>query len=165
MIKKFFNVFRTNKSKLTMEELEICLKIANISVGIFCISTILVIISMMLVTVGGIKLGCVGVLICITWIISFIIASFGSNTYGYIQKLEDIKNNDLKAKKIVSLIREGKFNEIYCKDKDINKMLLDISLEKRNVEINIKEDNIVVTADGMEIPLAVDNVNDYFGMY
>lgn len=165
MIKKFFNVFRTNKSKLTMEELEICLKIANISVGIFSISTILVIISMMLVNVGGIKLGCVGVVIFIAWIISFIIASFGSNTYGYIQKLEDIKNNDLKAKKIVTLIREGKFDEIYCKDKDINKLLLDISLEKRNVEISIKEGNIVVTANGMEIPLKVDNVNDYFGMY
>lgn len=165
MIKKFINVFKTNKSKLTMEELEICLKIANISAEIFIISTILIVISIILTTIGGIKLGCVGTVIVITWIISCMITCFGSNTSIYIQKLEDIKNNDLKAKKIVTLIKEGKFDEIYCKDEDINKMLLDISLEKRNVEISIKEGNIVVTADGMEIPIEVDNVNDYFGMH
>lgn len=74
MIKKFLNVFKVNKSKLTMEELEICLKILNISMIIFIILTILIGISMILTTICGITLGYVGVVIVIIWTISLAIA-------------------------------------------------------------------------------------------
>lgn len=164
MIKKFFNVFKTNKSKLTMEELEICSSIVNKALKIFVISMIIMAICIILSS-KDIFIGILGTVAAIMFCTSLAIITFGADTDLNIQKLEEVKKYDLKAKNIINLIKEGKFDKIYCVDKDINKLLFDISLEKRNIEITIKEGNIVVTADGMEIPLAVDNVNDYFGMY
>lgn len=163
MIKKFLNVFKFDKGKLTMEELKICEKALNILMIIGIISMIIMGICIVL-TARGINVGYIGLVTAVIFCISLVVVTFNGNIYNAIQKLENEKNNDLKAKSIITLIKEGKFDEIYCKDKDINKLLFDISLEKRNIEISIKEDNIVIrTAEGIEIPLEVENVNKYFG--
>lgn len=163
MIKKILNVFKLDKSKLTMEELQICVKTVNISMIICIISTIIMGICIIL-TSNGITIGYIGLVATIIWCISLAVIGSSEDINNNIRKLENAKNNDLKAKGIIALIKEGKFDEIYCKDKDINKLLFDISLEKRNIEISIKEDNIVIrTAEGIEIPLEVENVNKYFG--
>lgn len=162
MIKKFLNVFKTDKSKLTMEELRICEKALNVSVIGFIIP--MIIMGIIIVSDGSITFGYIGLASVVLWCISAIVMVLNANINNDIQKLENAKNNDLKAKSILTLIKEGKFDEIYCKDKDINKLLFDISLEKRNIEISIKEDNIVIrTAEGIEIPFKVENVNKYFG--
>lgn len=162
MIKKFLNVFKFDKSKLTMEELKICVKIVNIAMILGIISMIIIGICIIL-TSNGITLGNIGVVAVVIWCISMAVIACGGDINSNIKKREDAKNNGLKAKKIIALIKENKFDEIHCKDKDINKLLLDISLEKRNIEISIREGNIIIkTTDGIEIPLKVENVNDYF---
>lgn len=163
MIKKILNVFKVNKSKLTMEELKICKKALNISIIVFVISMVIIGTCIVLAS-RGITFGYVGVIVAAILCICLVVIAFNGDIQNDIQKLENAKSNDLKAKSIITLIKEGKFDEIYCKDKDINKLLFDISLEKRNIEISIKEDNIVIrTAEGTEIPLEVENVNKYFG--
>lgn len=165
MIRKILNVFKDDKSKLTMEELQVCVKALNIAMIVFVIS--MAIIGTCIVFASkGITFGYVGVVVAAILCICLVVIAFNGNIYNDIQKLENAKNNDLKAKSIITLINEGKFDEIYCKDKDINKLIFDISLEKRNIEISIKEGNIVIrTAEGIEIPFKVENVNEYFGMY
>lgn len=163
MIKKILNVFKVDKSKLTMEELQTCTKALNISMIIFVIS-IAIMGTLIVLASREITFGYVGVVVAAILCICMVVILFNAGINNDIQKLEDAKNNDLKAKSIIALIKEGKFDEIYCKDKDINKLLLDISLEKRNIEISIKEGNIVIkTAEGIEIPFKVENVNKYFG--
>ncbi len=165
MIKKFLNVFKTDKNKLTMEELRICKKALNISMIVFVISMIIMGICIIFAS-KGITLGYTGVIVAAILCICLVVIAFNGNIYNDIQKLENAKNNELKAKNIIALIKEGKFDEVYCKDKDINKLLFDMSLVKRNIEISINEGNIIIrTADGIEIPLKVENVNAYFGMY
>ena len=163
MIKKFLNVFKEHKSKLTMQELQVCVKALNIATIVFVISMVIMMTCIVLASME-ITFGFVGVVVDAILCICLVVIAFNGNIYNDIQKLKDAKNNDLKAKSIITLIKEGKFDRIYCKDKDINKLLFDISLEKRNIEISIKEDNIVIrTAEGIEIPLEVENVNKYFG--
>lgn len=158
MIKKFLNVFKTDKNKLTMEELRICKKALNISMIVFVISMIIMGICIIFAS-KGITLGYTGVIVAAILCICLVVIAFNGNIYNDIQKLENAKN-------IIALIKEGKFDEVYCKDKDINKLLFDMSLVKRNIEISINEGNIIIrTADGIEIPLKVENVNAYFGMY
>ena len=165
MIKKFLNVFKINKSKLTMEELQICLKIQHVSI-ITAIISLIIMMVMITLNSKNIFFGCVGVVAAVMFCISLSVIVYSGDLYRDIQKLEDAKNNDLKAKSIVTQIKEGKFDGIYCKDKDVNKLLFDICLEKGNIEISIKQGNIVVrTVDETEIPLKVENVNDYFEMY
>lgn len=165
MIKKILNVFKANKSKLTMEELRICQKTLNISMIVFVISMIIMDICIIFAS-KGITFGFTGVVTATILCICLVVIAFNGDIYNDIRKLENAKNNDLKAKNIISLIKEGKFDEVYCKDKDINKLLFDMSLGKRNIEISIKEGNIIIrTADGIEIPLKVENVNAYFGIY
>lgn len=163
MIKKFLNVFKVDKSKLTMEELKICEKALNISMIVFVI--LMVIIGTFIVLASkGITFGYVGVVIVALLCICLVVIAFNAGINNDIQKLENAKNNDLKAKSIITLIKEGKFDEIYCKDKELNKLLFDICLEKRNIEISIKEDNILIkTAEGIEILFKVENVNKFFG--
>lgn len=162
MIKKFLNVFKVDKSKLTMEELKICEKALYISVIVFFISMVIMDTCIVL-AYKGITFGYVGVVAAAILCICLVVIAFNGGIQNDIQKLENAKSNDLKAKSIITLIKEGKFDEIHCKDKDINKLLLDISLEKRNIEISIREGNIIIkTTDGIEIPLKVENVNDYF---
>lgn len=158
MIKKFLNVFKINKSKLTMEELQICLKIQHVSIITFIISMIIMVV-MITLNSKNIFFGCVGVVAVVIFCISLAVIAYSGDIYRDIQKLVDVKS-------IVAQIKEGKFDGIYCKDKDVNKLLFDICLEKGNIEISIKQGNIVVrTVDGVEIPLKVENVNDYFEMY
>lgn len=165
MIKNFKNVFKLNKSKLTMEELQICLKVQKVSLITFIISMIIMFICIIAFP-KGIVFCCIQTAIFIIWLISLILTANNQYIDIDIQKLEEVKKYNLKAKNIINLIKEGKFDKIYCVDKDINKLLFDISLEKGNIEISIEKGNIVIrTYDGIEIPLKVENVNDYFGMY
>lgn len=157
MIKNFLNVFKIHKSKLTMEELKACSKIVNNAVKVFIISIITIIICIIFSS-KNIAIGIIGIVAFMAFCISLSVCVFGDDIDLIILKLE-------KAKNIMNLIKEGQFDKIYCVDKDINKMLFDISLEKGNAEITVKKDKIIVTVDGMEIPLEIDNVNDYFGMY
>ena len=62
MIKKILNVFKVNKSKLTMEELKICKKALNISIIVFVISMVIIGTCIVLAS-RGITFGYVGVII------------------------------------------------------------------------------------------------------
>lgn len=80
--------------------------------------------------------------------------------------MEDAKNNELETEKIIALIKKGEFNKVYCKDKWINKLLFDIGIEEKEIEVTVKDNKIVVrTSMGVETELKVENVNEYFGIY